>query len=139
MKGFSHESPMSLMGRVWPGVLDGVPSDFSECLREPAFEIEATTFCFWSRAVSPLWERGQIDFPNAPDPDGSERLLKLWDGDPDSYCGWAREYFERDLDVHAVRHVYEGKRMVPELARALNPVADLDDLRLDLNVIGYPI
>lgn len=129
---------MAFMGRVWPGVLDSVPDDFSDCLHEPAFEIEATTFCFWSRADRPLWERGNIEFPNSLDPDGSEGLLRLWDGSPDSYCGWAREYFERDLDVHAVRQVYDGKRMVPELARALNPVADWDDLRLDLDEIGYP-
>lgn len=48
VKGFSHESNMSPHlknpSRVWPGVLDDVPSVFSQFLSEPAFSLEDTTF-----------------------------------------------------------------------------------------------
>jgi hypothetical protein len=51
LKGFAHESPMSPWAaekkRVWPGVLDEVPSAFATFLSEPAFSLADTTFCIW--------------------------------------------------------------------------------------------
>lgn len=48
LKGFAHESPMSPYRvdppRVWPGVLDDVPSAFADFLAEPAFSMQDTTF-----------------------------------------------------------------------------------------------
>jgi hypothetical protein len=49
LKGFAHECPMTpyreAPARAWPGVLDAVPIEFADCLREPAFIVEDVTFC----------------------------------------------------------------------------------------------
>ena len=44
LKGFAHEAPMSPhrndgTNRLWPGIVDSVPVEFRDCLREPAFNV----------------------------------------------------------------------------------------------------
>src|SRR6266545_3544798 len=87
LKGFDHEAMMSPYGqkpkRVWPGVLDAVPEEFADELKQPAFSMEDTTFCIWRRYSDSGWQRGIIDFPTErPDPDGSQSLLSPLDGKP---------------------------------------------------------
>jgi len=84
LKGFAHESMMSpyqsTPPRAWPGVLDDVPKVFSTFLSEPAFTISDTTFCIWRTYSDTSWQRGNIQFPDAKDPDGSADLLAILDG-----------------------------------------------------------
>ncbi|MEF9926545.1 MAG: hypothetical protein RR804_01820, partial [Massilia sp.] len=51
IRGFDHESPMSPWtshpAKIWPGVLEHVPPQFSSSLMEPAFHMDDTTFCIW--------------------------------------------------------------------------------------------
>ncbi|MBL9086481.1 MAG: hypothetical protein JNM10_05005 [Planctomycetia bacterium] len=142
MKGFSHESPMSPYRRSpprpWAGVLDDVPSDFAECLREPAFSVEDVTFCIWRRPGDPTWQIGHINFPRShPDPDGSESLLSSLDGRPETYRAWATDYYERDVDAAAVEHVYRHEPLTPEVIARLNPEVSLEQLSQDIRSIGY--
>ncbi len=78
IKGFAHESPMSPFGdeppKVWRGVLDDVPSEFQDFLSEPAFEIEATTFCIWRRYSDSSWQVGDIDYPEGD----TQTVLKIY-------------------------------------------------------------
>ncbi|MDQ3747678.1 MAG: hypothetical protein M3367_01495, partial [Acidobacteriota bacterium] len=83
---------------------------------EPAFSIEATTFCIWRKYSDSSWQVGDIVYPeeNDPrtietikalqhnidvvfpelnDPDGSEDLLSILDGEPSSYRSFATYYF----------------------------------------------
>ena len=89
MKGFAHESAMSPWNlepeRVWPDVLDNVPKEFEDFLREPAFDLENTTFCIWRRYGDSGWQAGKIAYPQAPDPDGSEEMLPILTGNPETY------------------------------------------------------
>ncbi len=70
IKGFDHEAPMTPYLakpiRVWPGVLDSVPAEFADCLREPAFSLEDTTFCIWRRHGEHGWQLGPVSFPAGP-------------------------------------------------------------------------
>jgi hypothetical protein len=152
LKGFAHEAEMtpyrSDPKRVWPGVLESVPQEFAACLREPAFAIEDTTFCIWRRYGDASWQRGKIEFPPGPDPDGSEFLLSPLDGRPETYREQAAWYFNKPfLTVETVRHIYEHRPLTDELVAALTPhivieeenphmgVADLED---ETTEIGYP-
>jgi hypothetical protein len=153
LKGFAHEAPMtpyrSRPKRLWPGVLDSVPREFAACLREPAFSIEDTTFCIWRRYGDASWQRGSIEFPPGPDPDGSADLLSPLDGKPETYREWAEWYFDAPfLTVAMVRHVYRHRPLTDKLVAALtpdvvedeeNPHLGVADLEEDIKEIGYPV
>jgi hypothetical protein len=142
MKGLAHESSMSPWAteseQVWRGVLDEVPSEFQEFLTEPAFSMGDTTFCIWRRKVDPSWQVGQIDYPEEDDPDGSEDLLFILDGAPTTYREFAEQYYERPVDLSAVIHIYEQKPLTTAILEVLNPEVSREDLKLDLEQIGYP-
>ena len=123
---------------LWPGVLTGVPEEFSSGLKEPAFKMADTTFCIWRRYGDTAWQRGPVQFPPAPDPDGSEELLSPLDGRPETYQEWAEGYYEQPISLEAVRHVYEHRPLTEELVAVLNPEIRLDDLAEDIKEIGYP-
>ena len=141
-KGFAHEAPMTPYrqrpNRVWPGVLDSVPAEFAECLTQPAFDIEATTFCLWRRYSDGSWRRGVVEFPPGADPDGSASILSALDGQPASYKAWADDYYERTINLAAVRQVYAHKPLTEKLVKQLNPEAALKELGADIEEIGYP-
>ncbi len=142
-KGFAHGYPMSPYRerppRPWPGVLDAVPAEFAACLREPAFEAVTVTFCIWRRHGDPTWQSGSVAFPPShPDPDGSEFLLAVLDGRPDSYRDWAADYYGRAVDLAAVEHVYRHRPLTSDVVARLDPVVSLGELAADAAEIGYP-
>ena len=143
LKGFDHESVMSPWHRepvsVWPGVLDDIPTVFAPFLREPAFSIEETTFCIWRRPDDAVWQRGSIEFPPGDDPDGSAYLLQNLDGQPESYQAWSKDYYERDVDLSAVRWIYEHKPLNADVVRVLNAEINVSELLEDAEEIGYPL
>jgi hypothetical protein len=142
LKGFDHESPMSpyasQWGKVWPEVLDGVPAEFQNFLAEPAFSMEDTTFCLWRRHGDPAWQTGQISYPQGEDPDGSVDLLSILGGTAAAYQAFAREYYEQEIDLAAIQHIYDGKPLTSGIVKSLNENLDLDDLDADIEEIGYP-
>ena len=142
MKGFTFESPMNPYatesGKPWPGVLDGVPDEFKDFLAEPAFTIEDATFCIWRRYIDSSWQVGSIDYPEGDDSDGSEALLRIFDGQPPTYKEFAEEYYEREVDLSAIEHVYQHKPLTSEIVAALNADVSLDELKADIEEIGYP-
>jgi hypothetical protein len=142
MKGFAHESCMSPWAneseQVWPGVLDQVPAEFEEFLTEPAFSMAETTFCIWRRYGDPSWQTGQIEYPDEADPDGSEDLLFILDGEPKTYQEFAQQYYERPIDLGLVMSVYEHQSLTPEMIEKLNPEVSLESVKSDLEQIDYP-
>lgn len=142
LKGFAHEAPMSPYGfappQVWPGVLDTVPREFAAFLTEPAFNLEDTTFCVWRTGPEAAWQHGPIKFPAAPDPDGSQELLALLDGDPQTYRDYAEANYARALPLETIRHVYNQHPLTQPLVAALNSERVLADLAAEQAEIGYP-
>jgi hypothetical protein len=75
--------------------------------------------------------------------DGSKDLLQLLDGKPSTYKTWAEEYYEEEfeeneLKLEIVKSIYNGALITKELVKELNPeLDDLDQLKSDLNEIGY--
>ncbi len=141
IKGFVHESPMSpyasQSGIAWAGVLDRVPDEFKGFLSEPAFSIESTTFCIWRTYTDSSWQVGKIDYPLEDDPDGSEYLLSILDEQPSTYKKFAEYYYERQVVLSAVEHIYQHKALTSEIVAVLNSDASLDTLKSDVEEIGY--
>lgn len=148
LKGFDHEAPMTpyakRVRRVWPGVLDSVPSVFARGLNEPAFEMVATTFCIWRQYSDNCWQVGKIKYPmRRGDPDGSASLLSAYDGKPKTYWEWAADYYGGgsngdNLSLDHVRDVYAHKPLTAKLVKEINPKLTLAKLKADLNEIAYP-
>ncbi|MFH8578915.1 hypothetical protein OG468_20415 [Streptomyces zaomyceticus] len=148
---FDHESPLSPFGELadgltWPGVIDGVPEAFREYLTEPAFTdedgVHVTTACLWREPADTDWHTGPVEFTDLEDhedPDGSERLLHLLtDRRAEAYAEFAEDYYERAVDIEAVRHVLALRPLTAEIVAALNPGVTLADLAEDVREIGYP-
>ena len=66
------------------------------------------------------------------------RTAARLDGRPATYRAWAIEYYERDISLAAVEHVYRRRPLTRELVGKLNPELPLADLATDINKIGYP-
>lgn len=143
LKGFDHETPMSPWTNhppaLWPGVLDHVPPTFASFLAEPAFSMGNCTFCIWKKSDDELWHRGPISFPASNDPDGSEQLLWMFDGKPETYAEFASEYFEKTLEVDLVRRVYAHEPLTPHLVTQLDTGAVWEEVLIDAGEIRYPV
>jgi hypothetical protein len=142
LKGFAHESEAWRraleLGQPLPGVLDRVPEEFAGFLTEPAFSIDETTFCLWRRPSDPAWQTGAIESLGGEDPDGSAELLRLLDGDPETYRAWAEDYFETRVARSAVEHIFGHRPLTGEVVKALNPQLSLTDVAEDVSEISYP-
>ena len=143
LKGFDHESEMSPLSmeipKVWPGVLDAVPEAFKPFATEPAFSMEDTTFCIWRGIGDTQWSIGEVSFPSADDPDGSEWMLSILEGDPRSYKAWAEDYYECPVSLPAVQRIYGHTPLTQELVQELNKTAELESLLADATEIDYPV
>ncbi|MCG8914465.1 hypothetical protein L6E12_01470 [Actinokineospora sp. PR83] len=146
--GFDHESPMSPYvtddGEVWPGLLDGVPEVFQHHVVEPAFRDEdgthAVTVCLWREAGDARWRHGTFDYPNGDTrADGASYLFGLLtDATSAAFTDFAADYYGREIDLDAVRHVFALRPLDEAVVAALNPQVVLADLQEDIRHIGYP-
>ncbi len=141
LKGFVHESPMSPYRdnppSIWPGLLEDVPNSFSAALVEPAFSMSDITFCIWRLHDEKKWSTGQIKFPRSTDPDGSGYLLEFLDGKPKTYKTFAEDYYETELPIDSIQHIYQHLPLTAEIVESLNPDATLRTIAKDLKEIGY--
>jgi hypothetical protein len=135
MKGFDHESVMSPWSsddrKIWPGVYDKVPAEFSSFLNEPAFSMDDATFCMWTQHGDSSWHIGVEEFPSGEDPDGSAWMLEMLGADPRQYKRFAEDYYSADLPLEAI----EDAIMRDEVAVAESRAAELEsssDLRMGL-------
>jgi len=143
IRGFDHESRMSPWSskpqKVWPGVLDSVPSEFSAALNEPAFHMADTTFCIWRTNLDARWCRGPIDIPDGDDPDGSVWMLALVCGTAADYQTFANDYFEIDVELGAIQRVFAHEPLSEKLLSAFPTKRTFSELLADVNEIAYEI
>lgn len=141
LKGFVHESPMSPYREnppsIWPGLIEGVPQPFSAAIVEPAFSMSEITFCIWRCSDEDDWSIGPIKFPRSSDPDGSRYLLGFLDGKPKTYQTFAEDYYETEIPIDSVQHIYRHLPLTTEIVESLNPAATLKMIANDLKEIGY--
>lgn len=146
IRGFDHESPMSPYADdvVWPGVLDSVPEVFRSQTEEPAFMddgLPRITFCLWRETDDARWHTGLIEYPEGhADPDGSGWMLGLLcDPTPQAFQSFAEDFYERPVDLGAVRHLYEQQPLTPEVAALLDPAASFTEIAKEAERTGYPV
>lgn len=149
VRGFDHESPMSPYRvapmQLWPGMLDGLPQELLHLAAEPAFsDPEGTllaTACCWRLKSDSQWACGNVALPSdgSDDPDGSTFLFDLLSDDrPEAYQQFAEEYYEVQVNLEAVRHIYALHALTPDVVAALNPDVSVAELEEDRQAIGYP-
>lgn len=135
INGLAHEYEQPDKTKVTQGLPDG----FREFIFGEPVKSIGTTFCLWTNDGNP-WKSGTI----AEFADGSEELLSIFDGNPQTYVDYATDYFEESLKasgipLQTVAALYEGKPLTKEMA--LSIVDDLEDweqLEKDLEEMGYP-
>lgn len=143
LRGFDHESTMSPWNatppKTWLGVLEGVPQQFTDAMSEPAFHMEDTTFCIWRSKDDSNWSHGQIDFPkNDDDPDGSQWMLSLLEGNPQTYQSFVKDYYELDVDLDVISSIFAHEQLSRELLLRFPTPRSYEDVISDAEEIGYP-
>ena len=117
----------------------GLPSIYNEFIfGEPVHSI-GTTFCLWTNEES-SWEIGDLDTFE----DGSGEMLHIFDGNPQTYIDWAKQYYEDSFTIKAdttkiISSLYQGAMLTKSMVFSL--VEKLDDwqqLADDLKEINYP-
>ena len=117
----------------------GLPKIYHEFIfGEPVNSI-GTTFCIWTNN-SNAWQIGEVENFE----DGSTDMLKIFDGNPQTYIDWATDYYEGGFVVNentlkVVTEIYEGKALTKSMVMTIN--SDIDhwkQLQEDLGEINYP-
>lgn len=147
VRGFDHESPMSPCvtddGQPWPGVLDAVPGVFRECAAEPAFADEFgtpyATVCLWREHHDAGWRHGAVAFPDDGDDGADWMFALLTDRTPEAFRDWAQDYYEKPIDLDAVRHVHAGRPLTAKVVTALNSATTLAAVAGRVAAAGYPL
>jgi hypothetical protein len=139
LHGLAHEAPNYRQDSPWPGIFDGLPSEFhSNFLEEPAFDTANSTFCLWRLTTDTRWHRGPVHLPPGADADGSAELLDILAGDPQQYVQFAAEYYDRRIPIEDVAAIYRHEPLTTALVQRLNPAVSLHALGGDADGIGYP-
>ena len=123
----------------WPSAEDitaGLPAAFHEFMYgEPVKSIKST-FCIWCTDGVTWQKSGAIDLGGE---DGSEDMLEILDGNPQTYARFCRSYYEKDLPLAVIESVYRGEKMTPDMVKALNSGReDVQAIREELEKLGYP-
>ena len=96
------------------------------------------TFCIWRCYIDAAWQCGVSNFPEGNDPDGSEEMLKILNGDPATYKEFARDYYEVEIPLDAVEHIYANLPLTESFVRSLNAEVRYADVEADMDEIAYP-
>ncbi|TYQ27272.1 hypothetical protein [Pseudanabaena sp. UWO310] len=136
IKGFDHEAPINHFNPdkscIFTDILDSVPPHFKDYLQEVSLIPEETTFCIWRNYSDVSWKVGEINFQ-----DGSEELLPFLVYSPQQYQKWAEEYYEINIKIESIIHIFSRKALTSSIIYALNPKASIELVNKDLQEIGY--
>ncbi len=105
---------------------------------EPVHSI-GTTFCIWTNNDN-TWQIGQLENFD----DGSQEMLKIFDGNPQTYIDWATNYYEGGFLVNentlkVVSDIYQGKVLTKSMVKTINnEIHHWKQLEEDLAEINYP-
>jgi hypothetical protein len=116
-----------------------IPPGYGNFATEPAFAWETTSFAYvyWPQQQS--WTRANDSTKFSNLEAGDDGLLKLLVNPASAYKAYAEEYFERNLPLVAVEHIYAHRPISEELVRQLNPDTSYPEIGGELfDGIGYP-
>lgn len=141
LKGFAHES---LVGRhidIAHTLEKTLPSLFIPVLQEPAFSMDAVSFCYWRTIEMSAWQKVTLkhSLDESRDDDGSYGLLSVLINPPETYKKWAHDYFEISTPTDVIESFYSLKPLTQSLAHAVNPTITFHAARILAEEIGYPV
>jgi hypothetical protein len=141
LKGVAHEFPAAEEGGedLSLSLQSACPASIQSFAQEAAFRWDDTGFCQFHLDDGKGWQRANdlTSFPHLET--GEEELLRHLAGDASDYLRFAADYYELELPLDAVQHVFDLKPITPDLVARLNPETDWDEIAEELyEEIGYP-
>ncbi|MGK0390831.1 MAG: hypothetical protein ACI94Y_003591 [Maribacter sp.] len=146
INGFAKNSQMNGWKKdtqkIWKGIVDELPNVFHEFIFGEPVKGTGTTFCIWNLEEENEWEKGIFEYPNDEYKDGSIELLKLLDGNPETFKNWAEDYYEEEfedfsLNIKDVEKIFNEELITKELVLKINPnLNDFKRLKSDFDEIG---
>ncbi|MFI9311032.1 hypothetical protein [Streptomyces triculaminicus] len=144
--GFDHEcdaTPWREQPRAhWPGLLDGLPASLAHYAMAPEFQFDEffdATVCAWRETEAAEWHCGPVEF-DADESDGADWLFGLLaDGSADAYASFAEDYYEKAVNLEAVRAVLAGAPLARGTVTSLSATADFESVASQARVLGYTI
>jgi len=149
IRGYDGDSPIAPYRlrppRVWPGLLESVPSVFHAPAHDPLHShrgVLDVTVALWRRTDDDAWSYAEpAPYEGLPlgDRDGSEFLFQQLDGRAESYAAFAASYYEiPPPPLEPIEHVLAQRPLTDEIVTALNPDNLLAALADNLRLIDYP-
>jgi len=117
----------------------GLPEIFNEFIFQEPVKSVGTTFCIWTLEDN-KWQIAQ----NGSVEDGSDEMLAIFDGNPQTYIDWATVYFEESykesgIPLATVEQIYKEQILTkPMILSIVDEVEDWEQLEAELIEIGYP-
>lgn len=117
----------------------GLPRQYHDFIfGEPVHSI-GTTFCLWTDTDG-KWTIGKVNDLE----DGSEGMMRIFDGKPNTYIEWAADYYEEgfvddEKTRSVIQDIYDNKMLTRNSVLNLNPsLDDWEQLKSDLREIDFP-
>ncbi|MCW3070782.1 MAG: hypothetical protein JWO44_672 [Bacteroidetes bacterium] len=135
INGFAHEYEQQDKTKL----TDNLPAVFTDFIFGEPVKSIGTTFCLWSTELK-NWQTGHLENVE----DNSDEMLAIFDGEPQTYIDWARDYFEESykesgIPLETVTKVYKGEPLTREMVLSVvEELEDWDQLVEDLAEINYP-
>jgi hypothetical protein len=126
LKGLAHEYPPGDVATIY----DGLPAKLQKLRTEPSFSMDDTSYGGWFDKTWTLRSAPKLAKV-------MREHLDILDGKPKTYRAYAEGYFEAEVPLAAIEHVYAGKPIDQKLIDFINPERTLADLQSDLTEIGY--
>ena len=106
----------------------GLPKQFDDFIYNEPIKTRKSTFCIWRTIADSEWQTGET-----VDPDGSEDILYLLDGDPKKYVKFCEDYYEKEIPLDIVEKIYQGEPISLEMIYKLNDKIEDEDIEIIKN------
>ena len=114
----------------------GLPKQFDDFIDNEPIKTRKSTFCIWRTIADSEWQTGET-----VEPDGSEDILYLLDGDPEKYVEFCEDYYEKKIPLDIVEKIYQGESISLDMILKLNDELEDEDIEIiknELEEIKYP-
>lgn len=82
------------------------------------------------------WACGSPAPGRAGEDGGAGWLFKVLADGAEGYAAFARDYYEVEVDIEAVRHVYALRPLTPQILAGLNPELEVAEVADELRSLG---
>ena len=135
IKGLAHEYPSARDADLVEQIRCALPLELEDFASEPAFHWDSTSFCYWRLTGDPAWSEA----PEQSSSDtGADEFLGILANPLSGYSQFASDYFEKEVDRAVIEHILSHRPVTPDIVASLNSDIGIDEIREDLEQVGYP-